>query len=395
MDVDEIETESERPQRRHKRRQRSGKKYASASYTVGWIAALKHELTAGIAMLDERHAEPDDFDRHINDSNTYHYGRIGAHNVVITSLGKPYGTLSAATTAAEMSISHPHIRFGLLVGIGAGVPRPKHDIRLGDVVVSEPEGTSGGVVQYDLVKAKVGGSELTGLLVPPPLVLQKAVIALASDHILQGSEVSAIMDAAFDKHPELARDPLWKYQGWENDRLHRETFERVGDFNNAKDRAYLHNDFVMRTQRSSTTPRIHYGVIGSGNTLVKDVDQREAILKLLPEECLCLEMEAAGLMNTFPCLVVRGICDYGDAMKNDDWQHHAAFTAAAYTKELLESMISREISKVPKVVDAMSDTSEYLPGHFKEALPDFAKLSALNQIPRNLSSKHCWSISKR
>lgn len=47
------------------------------------------------------------------------------------------------------------------------------------------------------------------------------------------------------------------------------------------------------------------------------------------------EMEAAGLMNSFPCLVIRGICDYADAHKNDQWQPYASVTAAAFAKELL------------------------------------------------------------
>ena len=46
-------------------------------------------------------------------------------------------------------------------------------------------------------------------------------------------------------------------------------------------------------------------------------------------------MEAAGIMNHFPCLAVRGICDYLNTHKNKDWQGYAAMTAAAYTKELL------------------------------------------------------------
>lgn len=50
---------------------------------------------------------------------------------------------------------------------------------------------------------------------------------------------------------------------------------------------------------------------------------------------LCVEMEAAGLMNDFPCIVIRGICDYADSHKDDMWQKYAALTAAAYTKELL------------------------------------------------------------
>ena len=46
-------------------------------------------------------------------------------------------------------------------------------------------------------------------------------------------------------------------------------------------------------------------------------------------------MEAAGLMNSFSCLVIRGICDYADSHKNKRWQSYASGTAAAYAKELL------------------------------------------------------------
>ncbi|CAI0655321.1 unnamed protein product, partial [Colletotrichum noveboracense] len=45
-------------------------------------------------------------------------------------------------------------------------------------------------------------------------------------------------------------------------------------------------------------------------------------------------MEAAGLQD-FPCLVIRGICDYSDSHKNKMWQEYAAATAAAFAKELL------------------------------------------------------------
>ena len=56
-------------------------------------------------MLDERHAEPEDFEQSQNDSNAYHWGNIGAgmncHNVVIASLPGVYGTASAATTGVD------------------------------------------------------------------------------------------------------------------------------------------------------------------------------------------------------------------------------------------------------------------------------------------------------
>jgi nucleoside phosphorylase len=54
-------------------------------------------------------------------------------------------------------------------------------------------------------------------------------------------------------------------------------------------------------------------------------------------------MEAAGLMNSFPCLVIRGICDYADSHKNSQWQAYAARTAAAYAKGLLSVIPAAEV----------------------------------------------------
>jgi nucleoside phosphorylase len=127
-------------------------------YTVGWIAALHIELAAAAAMLDEEHSTPLDFEKHSTDQNTYIWGRISGHNVVIASLpAGVYGEILATTTAMSMLHSFPQIRVGLMVGIGAGISKPEQgrDIRLGDVVVSQPDGRTGGVIQYDLRKAKL------------------------------------------------------------------------------------------------------------------------------------------------------------------------------------------------------------------------------------------------
>ena len=102
-------------------------------YTVGWISALPLERAAATATLDERHEKPLDFAQLHSDKNSYTWGRIGEHNVVIASLPTGvYGTTSAAATALTMLSSFPHIRIGLMVGIRAGIPRPEqgYDIRL-------------------------------------------------------------------------------------------------------------------------------------------------------------------------------------------------------------------------------------------------------------------------
>jgi nucleoside phosphorylase len=83
-------------------------------------------------------------------------------------------------------------------------------------------------------------------------------------------------------------------------------------------------------------PGIHYGLIASGNQLMKDAMVRDRLAK--EKGILCFEMEAAGIMNRFPCMVIRGICDYSDSHKNKDWQGYAALTAAAYAKDLLKEI---------------------------------------------------------
>ena len=65
---------------------------------------------------------------------------------------------------------------------------------------------------------------------------------------------------------------------------------------------------------------------------------------------LCFEMEAAGLMDNFPCLVIRGICDYADSHKNKQWQGYAAATAAAYAKELLTVIHPNQVEETPSAV---------------------------------------------
>jgi nucleoside phosphorylase len=99
---------------------------------------------------------------------------------------------------------------------------------------------------------------------------------------------------------------------------------------------------IERPARDNQTPVIHYGIIASGNQVMKDGITRDRISSELGG-VLCFEMEAAGLMNSFPCLVIRGICDYADTHKNKSWQPYAAATAAAYTKELLSVISIAEV----------------------------------------------------
>ncbi|KXT04480.1 hypothetical protein AC578_8667 [Pseudocercospora eumusae] len=307
------------------------------TYTVGWIAALVHERAAATALLDQRHEPPEDFVKNRHDDNQYTWGSMGPHHVVIASLPLgEYGTNIAAAVAKSMLASLPSIRIGLMVGIGAGIPNIEkgYDIRLGDVVVCQPQGQSGGVVQYDLVKATDGRLYPTGMLNMPPAALRGALGKLRAEHELESSKVPQLLEEMLKRYPQMRKSteakPGYVHQGFKNDIYH------VGPGP---------EDVQERESRDSTDPEIHYGTVASGNMLVKDAAERNAILERLKgsENVICLEMEAAGLMNNFPCLVIRGICDYADEHKNDKWQKYAAATAAAFAKELLSHVDASEV----------------------------------------------------
>ncbi|PKY02339.1 hypothetical protein P168DRAFT_320880 [Aspergillus campestris IBT 28561] len=138
-------------------------------FDIGWICALAIEAAAASEMLDEKFEPLQEQDA--ADSNIYTLGRIGNHNIAIACLPVgQYGTTSATTVAKDMLRTFSNsLRVGLMVGVGGGIPSPDHDIRLGDIVISCPDGTSGGVTQYDMGKITVGGKlQRTGSLNSPP-----------------------------------------------------------------------------------------------------------------------------------------------------------------------------------------------------------------------------------
>ncbi|KAL0265346.1 hypothetical protein SLS55_001311 [Diplodia seriata] len=332
-------------------------------YTVGWIAALPLERAAAEQILDSIHPKPTDFSKTPNDHNTYTFGQIGEHYIVITSLEVGiYGTNSAATTAQWMLSSFPQIRFGLLVGIGAGLPSEDADIRLGDVAVSQPDGATGGVVQYDLVKATSDGPRRKGSLNKPPAVLLSALGKLQAKHKSKEYGIPTILEEWKQRNPAMFEsepgDPGYEFQGVENDRLFDEQYQHQKGKNCKKcdPSKILSRDPPVR--KDAERPRIHYGVIASGNALVKDAGWRSKLLEHIDEECICYEMEAAGLMNNFPCLVIRGICDYADSHKNDQWQPYAAGTAAAFAKELLQLVEVDGLVSTPRAKDLMDKLNE-------------------------------------
>ncbi|EXJ82734.1 hypothetical protein A1O3_06549 [Capronia epimyces CBS 606.96] len=308
-------------------------------YQVGVICALPHEMAAAMAILDEHHEQVADQDE--LDNNNYVLGKVHEHNVVIASLpAGVYGTVSAARVARDMVRTFTGLRFGLMLGIGGGVPTPQKDIRLGDVVISQPEQTHGGVVQYDLGK-NLGDNhfERKGTLTTPPTMLLAALSRLQAEHEYADSKVPDLMAKIYQQRPKLTKNG-YAFPGREKDILY---CSRCGGSNSSNLCGLCADGKIARPAHEDANPAFWYGVIASGNELIRNAAARDRLSGELG--ALCVEMEAAGLMNDFPCIVIRGICDYADSHKNDAWQRYAALTAAAYAKELLTYIQPKQISR--------------------------------------------------
>ena len=228
-----------------------------------------------------------------------------------------------------------------MVGIGGGVPSINGDIRLGDVVVSKPTGSLGGVAQYDYGKTVASGAfQQTGMMNQPPQVLLHAIARLQADEMLGSNQsivemVSDVLNTNVDMKARFSRPAD------EQDRL----FDPAYDHPHGEDSCINcdKRQLIHRDLRTSDEPQIHYGLIASGNQVMKHGKTRDRLAK---EYVLaCFEMEAAGLMNQLPSLVIRGICDYSDSHKNKQWQGYAALAAAAYAKILLAAVSANQSRK--------------------------------------------------
>jgi nucleoside phosphorylase len=323
-------------------------------YIVGWICALTSEYVVAQAFLDEKHEGPEYVSP--NDNNDYALGKFGKHNVVIAVLPDgEYGISSAASVARDMLHSFPNVRIGLMVGIGGGAPSRNHDIRLGDIVVSTPRDGNGSVFQYDFGKTLQDQSfQQTGLLNQPPIVLRTGVNGLKAQYESDGHQLEEAINKILGKKPRLKKK--YKRPDPSHDKLYQS--DVVHTPNEEGNCAAVCGDdpskLIQRSERGELedNPAIHYGLIASANQLMKDATARD---KLIAEkDVLCFEMEAAGLMNHFPCLVIRGICDYSDSHKNKEWQGYAAMAAAAYAKDLLYRISPTRVEAEKKISEVLS-----------------------------------------
>ena len=319
-----------------------------SDYTIGWVCAIQTELVAAIEHLDEEH-DFNDYEAAPNDNNTYVFGSVGKHNIVIAALPTgEYGISSAAGVARDMIRSFTNIRIGLMVGIGGGAPlmdpegKQKQDIRLGDVVISTPYNGKGGVLQYDYGEAMQGqGLKHWGHLNSPPQSLLAAVTVLGAEFQRKGNALDEDVTILLEKNKKIRR--IYQRPDQTTDRLYRSSFIHPDGEESCSKNCNEPKHIIQRKPRDENedTVVVHMGLIASANQLMKDAPKRDELARTLG--ALCFEMEAAGLMNQLPFFVVRGICDYSDTHMNKEWQGYAAMTAAAYARKLLLKLVASKV----------------------------------------------------
>ncbi|KAF2224155.1 nucleoside phosphorylase domain-containing protein, partial [Elsinoe ampelina] len=338
------------------------------SYTIGWICTQVCEQTAAVAFLDERF-EPLD-SQNGSDNNSYTLGRVGKHYVVI-AICSAMGQTSAATVARDMAHSFPNVRYGLLVGLGGGIPSAKHDIRLGDVVVSIGEGANPAVLQFDMGKQLSDGTfQLIGHLNQPPTRLLTMINSIRSDHEQESNGIHKMVEEVVKSMRKATTRRKYQRPLEQSDILFKAGFAHTLNDSRgcletcAKEQSQIVSRNI-RLPEDDDLSVVHYGPVASANTVMSNALERD---KLLAERgVLCCETAAAGLMNHWPCLVIRGISSYADSHRSDAWEGYAALSAAAYASSLLRRLAFNHVAAEPTLHAAL-ETLQAQGDHIKQSL---------------------------
>jgi nucleoside phosphorylase len=237
-----------------------------------------------------------------------------------------------------MSRTFKNIRLVFLLGIGGGVPSRRNPVHLGDVVVGITHDARGAVFEYDRGKERQSNTfEHTSSLNSPPVFAINIVRAIEMDLTLDPEQLDWKINEGLDNIPQRIRQNFSRPQS-NPDNLYESLFThpQQGEPNHCGELCSLSHVVLWHArQPQEIMATTHLGLIASGDRVIKDAIFRD---KMAEKNVLCMEMEAAGVMNNAPCLVIRGISDYCDTHKNDQWHGYAAMSAAAYARMVLDKL---------------------------------------------------------
>ena len=364
-------------------------------FHVAIICAKSSEWNAVEAMFDDSWEPQADYGKAQGDMNSYHLGRIGRHNVVLGYLSG-MGTKNSATSASSFRSSFLNIRLGLVVGICGGVPTidgrngPITEVLLGDVIISTRVAEyRHGTQQPDRFDEKDTLQE-AGIEIKAFLNKMEADYSYEKLQLRTSAHLSALQVKKSDKR--------WKYPGADRDRLyspvhrHKHHQRKICDICDRCDehddrvcedarrlscetlgcREVDHRDRLIEPMKSAASvlartaeesPQvwepellIHFGLVASGDMVMKSGFHRNEVVsrqRSVDQKIIAFEMEGAGVWETLPTVVIKGVSDYADSHKRDEWQQYAAARAAACTKAFLREWI-RTDSELPLGISTLS-----------------------------------------
>lgn len=288
--------------------------------TFGIVTALPEEFAAMRSFIENPKRTNIDGDR-----ADYVRGTLpscdqdGPHPVVLTMLGDT-GNDAAASSCANLLRSFRSVRCILMVGIAAGVPdpnRPERHVRLGDIVVAR-----WGIAEYDSVQDRDDGAASRRTFPQPSPLLERRARLLQADEAVGHRPWEELLAAQARVLTEFSRpaestDVLYASDG--------------------SDRQIPHPDVTLSGHRPGQ-PKVHSGLIGSGDRSLRSARSRDAIAGA--HDVLAIEMEGKGIGNAgfydgVEWFTIRGISDYGDRHVNRLWRNYASLAAAAYACALL------------------------------------------------------------
>ncbi|KAK6350993.1 hypothetical protein TWF718_004172 [Orbilia javanica] len=314
------------------------------------ICALPLEANAALSLFEDSKGG-DSLGKAAGDTNAYSVGKIGDHDVVLVYM-PGMGKVPAAAVAVNLKQSFKNIKLALLVGICGGVPgKTAEGVMLGDIIVGKQ------IVHYDFGREYENGFVMKGAP-EDALGRQGPEIRGFIRKLESGQE--ALSGKLSDYLAAMIRP--WSPEKTSNlkDILYPSDYWHVHQNQSACEEGRCANgrDLCEKALKASCedlgcdpteserppeltrrpTPKIFFGPVASGDKVMRSASLRDKIARR--EEVIAFDMEAAGVWDYLPSILIKGVCDYSDSHKNKDWQEYAAFAAAAFTKAILEQWTS-------------------------------------------------------
>ncbi|KAL2855690.1 purine and uridine phosphorylase [Aspergillus pseudodeflectus] len=316
-------------------------------FEVAIICALPLEANAVLSLFDHLWDTDSPLTgRDAADPNSYSMGVMEGRNVVLAH--QPgMGKATAASVASFCAASFRNVKLALLVGVCGGIPlkKPKTEILLGDVIISRA------VMQYDFgrqfsdkfrrkidIENSLGrpNARIASLLAKLETQVHRRKLQEKISQHLSGIDHLV-------RYPGKREDKLFP-PAYRHKHQHFASCETCANCttptastcdaaleSTCADLGCDDAQLVQRTRQNKRhAPSVHIGIIASGDSVIKSGIHRDAISK--ETGVIGFEMEGAGVWDTIPCVIIKGVCDYADSHKNKPWQDYAAATAAACAK---------------------------------------------------------------